>query len=145
MKLSSAPPILQHGGRGGSDWDLPILILTLSKKWKNCPNYVKGGGIVMPCRKGVFFLGYIPQAGRGPQNSGRNQGTLQAIFWLSSETKYTTGLKLIQKLDQGALCMSDPCGTLPLWPLNPMQCPGLTVSFPTFTFVLIDLLSLVKW
>ena len=50
----------------------------------------------------------------------------------------------LKKLDQGALSMSDPCGTLPLWPLNPMQCPGLTVSFPTFTFVLIDLLSLVK-
>ena len=31
------------------------------------------------------------------------------------------------------------------WPLNPIQCPGITVSLPTFTFVLIDLLSLVKW
>ena len=49
-----------------------------------------------------------------------------------------------KELDHEALGMSDPCGTLP-WPLNPMQCPGLTVSFPTFTFVLIDLLSLVKW
>ena len=50
---------------------------------------------------------------------------------------------MIINLDQGALGMSDPCGTLQL-PLNPIQCPGLTVSFPTFTFVLIDLLSLVK-
>ena len=31
------------------------------------------------------------------------------------------------------------------WPLNPIQYPGLTVSFRTFTFVLIDLLSPVKW
>ena len=46
------------------------------------------------------------------------------------------------KLDQGALGMSDPCGTLQL---ALIQCPGLTLSFPTFTFVLIDLWSLVKW
>ena len=62
-----------------------------------------GGVIVMSCSKGVFSLGYIPQAGRGAENSGRNQGTLQAIFSLSSETKYTTGLKLKQKLSQRAL------------------------------------------
>ena len=44
------------------------------------------------------------------------------------------------KLYQGALVMSDPCGAL-----NPIQYPGSTVSFQTFTFVLIDLLSPVKW
>ena len=46
----------------------------------------------------------------------------------------------LYKLDLGALGMSDPC-----WPLNPIQYPVLTVFFRTFTFVLIDLLSPVKW
>ena len=32
-----------------------------------------------------------------------------------------------------------------IWPLNPIQYPGLTVCFQIFTFVLIDLLSPVKW
>ena len=49
-----------------------------------------------------------------------------------------------KKLDQGALGMSDLCGTIQL-DLKPNSVPGLTVPFPTFTFVLIDLLSLVKW
>ena len=45
---------------------------------------------------------------------------------------------------KGAPGMSDPYGPYN-WPLNPIQYPVLTVSFQTFTFVLIDLLFPVKW
>ena len=48
------------------------------------------------------------------------------------------------KLDQGALGMSDPCGPLQL-ALKPNSVPRINYLLPTFTFVLIDVLSLVKW
>ena len=50
----------------------------------------------------------------------------------------------IKNLTKEPLACRTPVGPYN-WPLNPIQCPGLTVSFPIFTFVLIDLLSLVKW
>ena len=51
---------------------------------------------------------------------------------------------MVRKQDQGALACRIPVGPYN-WPLNPIQYPGLTVSFRNFIFVLIDLLSPVKW
>ena len=48
------------------------------------------------------------------------------------------------KLDQGALGMSDPCGTLQL-ALKPNSVSRINCLLSIFTFVLIDLLSPVKW
>ena len=83
------------------------------------------------------------------QISGRLQltndlRTSSHLHWIPALAECKWKDKDKWKLDQGALGMSDPCGTLPS-ALKPNAVPRINCLLSNFYFCAIDLLSLVTW